>query len=667
MDKAVFFQRILEKRTSMNALDDLIRKEIDETDITVFLDLWHKYIDDINNLDSKHKEFHAMLLKDINPEKAIRTSIRALVKTSVTTNSYIDRNVVANTIGKKLLRSLNGSPYNKATTALSLGLNVVNALASMNIVKYKMLHKKHNISALVLNKNLVPKSVKEKSLDLRASTFMLTEPVPHGDKPGGYYTMPRTMLNSSGFNTVHVQDAATNIAINKLQAVPYNMRSNYSTELINEYSHKDKWFNAQGQFMSNEWRKFVDDIKLAKDKDIYFPMSYDDRGRMYETSAYIKYQGDSYQKSMLEFANKETVTEEGMNNLKIALVNEIHSDKIAFEDAIAWYDSKTSEELDLIVSDSNDPIAVNLWADIKDAKEGKAIGTITHWDATNSGLQFYSIIGRDKATASLCNVYNTGKIADAYQALADELNSTTVSTRFNRSNVKKAFMTFLYGAMDSQILFKTEDPKNGVTCGIMEFFPDDWDGDKAWKAFTGAMTKIAPAAIKLMNLMYTYNVEGKTKFNWTMPDGFEVETTSVQSYNGLTKGKDPIRGWFMDHKGKTHEGSIAIKLEEHTKYSRALAPNIIHSIDAYFGREVVKRADFDISFIHDSFGCHPNYATKLQAIVREVAAEMIDQDILTDILTQLSSEQTRFNLRKGRLSFGDLTAEDVRNSNYIVR
>jgi len=373
---------------------------------------------------------------------------------------------------------------------------------------------------------------------------------------------------------------------------------------------------------------------------------------------------------MLEFAKKEHCTDEGLTYLAIAVANELHSDKVEFNDAVEWIESKSFEELKELAA--GNPIATTLVSDYIDASNGKPIGTITHWDATNSGLQFYALLGGDRQTASLCNVFDTGVIADAYKALADALNLATESTNFNRSNVKKAFMTFLYGSMAKNILFKIEDKKNGVTLGISEFFPINWTDERMWETFTEAMETIAPAAINLMNLIYPYNVEGQTKFCWIMPDGFKVETTSVVTYSG-TESDDKnkqIRGWFMDLHGKTHEGSASVKLEEYAKFSRSLAPNVIHSVDAYFGREVIRRLaalNIEVSFIHDSFGVHPNNASTLHQVSREVAADILDSNLLVDILTQINSTQTAWNIKKGRLDKSDLTREDVLASAYILR
>jgi hypothetical protein len=665
----------LENAQSSNALDAEIRTVVADTDISTLVNQFEQYIIRLDEVQSKHKDFHMDLLTAISPEKAINTILRVLLKEAVTNTSYVDRNVVAAKIGKKLLpkSAKKGGAINKAIVSLSLGLNLINIAVTMNLASYRVLigKDKHTISTLVINPNLVQQHLVDLYNKVRANTIMVCQPKPHTpEAPGGFLTKPQTMLNSSGFNQTKTQSAQVCSAMNALQDVAYNIRTNLTDDILSRYKTEDKWFNEKGQFMHTEWAKLVDDLKLAQSNPFYFAVACDDRGRMYDLSTYIKYQGDKYQKSMLEFASKQHCTDEGLTYLAIAVANELYSDKVSFDEAVAWIDSKSIAELQELAA--GNPIAETLVADYIDADAGKPVGTITHWDATNSGLQFYSLLGADKATASLCNVFDTGTIADAYRALADALNKVTNSNSFNRSNVKNAFMVFLYGSMQANILHKIEDKKNGVLNGIAEFFPADWSDDMMWDAFETAMESIAPAAIKLMNLMYSYNIEGKTKFCWTMPDGFKVETTSVVSYSG-TEADDKnkqVRGWFIDLHGKTHEGSASVKIEEYSKFSRSLAPNIIHSIDSYFGREVIRRLaalGIEVSFIHDSFGVHPNNAATLHQVAREVAADILESDLLIDILSQLDEVQTTWNIKKGRLAKADLTSEDVLNSSYILR
>ena len=563
-------QTNLETTTSVNALDAMIRVTVEATDISSLVVKYNDYLATLAKVESSHKDFHIELLNSVDATKAINTILRTLVKEATTATSYIDRNVVASKIGKKLLpKNVKGTALNKASMSLTLGLNLVNIAASMNLVGYKVLVGKdqHTISTLVVNPNLVEDTIKEANRLVRANNIMVCRPQGHTPlAPGGFITKAQTMLNSNGFNSVKTQSISACQAINALQDVAYSIRGNLTEDILCQYAAQDKWFNEKGQFMQGEWDKLMADIKLAEQGKFYFAVACDDRGRMYELSAYLKYQGDKFQKAMLEFNKKEYCTDEGLTYLAIAVANELYSDKVEFNDAVEFIESKELEELTELAK--GNPIAQTLVADYIDAQDGKPIGTITHWDATNSGLQFYALLGADKQTASLCNVFDTGVIADAYQALANALNIATQSEAFNRSNVKNSFMVFLYGSMAKNILHCIEDKKNGVVSGIAEFFPSDWNDEMMWEAFTTSMETIAPAAIKLMNLIYSYNIEGSTKFRWTMPDGFKVETTSVVSYSGKDsddKNKQ-VRGWFLDLQGKTHEGVASVKIEEYAKF-----------------------------------------------------------------------------------------------------
>jgi len=676
----VQLQRQLEQSQSINTIDALIRTEVESTDLTIFINAWCEYMANFMNIsdDNKHKQFHHDLLEQVDPVKGIKTLLRAIIKASVTTNSYIDRNVIAWQVGRKLLpkQYKTGTAYNRAMVTESLGLNLINLAAYMKMHSYKMIHGANNrtISTIVPHTALIMPHIVEAYKSVRANSIMITEPKPHtSTKQGGNLTNGRTMLNSSGFNSISTQSDRANEAINQLQSVQYNIRTNLTNEILLQYKLHDKWYDANGVFMANEWNKLLADIQLVQDNPgFYFAMSYDDRGRIYDLSAYIKIQGDKYQKSMLEFANKEVCTDEGLSYLAVAIVNELYNDKISFDDAVDWFNSQSIPSLQAIADEQSNPIATLLILDYIDAINGKPVGVITQWDATNSGLQFYSILAMDRATASLCNIFDTGSIADAYKALADKLNELTDTTNFNRSNVKKAFMTFLYGSMANNILYNLNDPKNGVTAGIAEFFPSDMDHKAMWDTFTFAMDSIAPAAIRLMNLIYTYNSNGRTKFKWTMPDGFEVECTTVVSYmedndEADSKSNTKITGYYMDMSGNTHSGDISVKLEQFNAMSRALAPNIIHAIDSYFAREVIRNCDFDISFIHDSFGCHPNNTAKLMEVIRETMARISTQDLLYTILSQIDPSQAAYHKRKGYLDKGELTADDILASNYIIR
>ena len=69
---------------------------------------------------------------------------------------------------------------------------------------------------------------------------------------------------------------------------------------------------------------------------------------------------------------------------------------------------------------------------------------------------------------------------------------------------------------------------------------------------------------------------------------------------------------------------------------RSLCPNVIHSIDGYIAREMIRRCDFQLSHIHDCFVFNPNYLQKVIATYKEIMAEIAKSNLFNDILRQIT-------------------------------
>lgn len=647
---------------------DAVKQEIDVymselKGLDALSEAYESYKESIILSDIKHSVFHYDLLDSIRKSNVAVISLvmkRIITSHVMLKGNYLDRNAVAMQIGKKVAPktySFMGDTYRiEDYHRLSIGLNLIQFMTSTKLIHTHTMKsaEKHNIVVLDINLQLA-ESLKDLRLlvyETRAGMPMLVKPNEHKeDQEGGYLTVGQTMLNGNTINHETTQKGLCLDAINKQQDIAFKVRN--KLPMFEEYKAEDKWYDSMGKFMDMEYNKLIDDIELVHGKEFYAPLAFDFRGRINDKLAYLKIQGDKYSKAYYEFNKREVLTQQGLDYLKVAIVNEVYSDKISFKDAISFFDAQ-----DEIIPTS--PISMSLVRDYELAMEGKAVGSITHWDATNSGLQFYSLLGKDDIGAALCNVIGLDNIADAYKALADHLNKLLEVTTFNRSNVKKAFMTYLYGAQGKNILTMIVDPKNGVTNGIAEFYPKDMELDAMWEVFEEAMRLIAPAAVELMNLIYSYVDAREEVITWTMPDGFVVNYSPTQTVT--------IKGHFIDLVNEcTHEGSIDTKIVQGNKFDRALAPNIIHAVDSYFLREVTRRCDFEVSTIHDSFGCHPNNVEAMMQVIREVSAGILDMNLLEYILEQINPRLTKRFIAKGRFVKGNLTREQVLASKYIVR
>ena len=75
-----------------------------------------------------------------------------------------------------------------------------------------------------------------------------------------------------------------------------------------------------------------------------------------------------------------------------------------------------------------------------------------------------------------------------------------------------------------------------------------------------------------------------------------------------------------------------------SRKSTSLVPNIIHSVDAYVAREMVRRCPFDIVHIFDCFYFYPDNMDEASRIYREILADIAQSDLLADILSEISGK-----------------------------
>ncbi|MCR8701027.1 MULTISPECIES: DNA-directed RNA polymerase [Campylobacter] len=75
--------------------------------------------------------------------------------------------------------------------------------------------------------------------------------------------------------------------------------------------------------------------------------------------------------------------------------------------------------------------------------------------------------------------------------------------------------------------------------------------------------------------------------------------------------------------------------------------NIIHSLDGYICREIVKRLHskgIEVSPIHDSFGVHPNNCDELRKVYRELLAEIYESDTLVNLLQEITGSDIKVDI-----------------------
>ena len=199
----------------------------------------------------------------------------------------------------------------------------------------------------------------------------------------------------------------------------------------------------------------------------------------------------------------------------------------------------------------------------------------------------------------------TDKRADAYTDVTKEMNSILKLRGLSqivvpRGDVKRAVMCSGYGS--------TLVPK--------EIFGE---GDLL-TTFYQATAKIAPTAFKLMaDLLDTWQADALSH-NWVMPDNFHVNIKVMQSKETRIEVDELNHATFTTY----------VKVNQGSKKGLANVANVIHSIDGYLLRSVIRRASYDHKKVATAKGF---YIIELEKRNQAIQALAVLDDELKNMLT----------------------------------
>lgn len=349
------------------------------------------------------------------------------------------------------------------------------------------------------------------------------------------------------------------------------------------------------------------------------------------------------------------LTTSGLKYLQIDIANCYGLDKKSYQ-----------ERIDYVANNSNDKlVAEGINADsqyeYRNAVEqlfahqnGYPVEHITYLDCTNQALQLYATLTSCKDTAYLCNISSGDELTDAYGVLANAMNELTGLDIFDRNNCKKALMTTLYGKMDGESEITKYFLENGIQ------YQDKMTNTEMVEYFQKAMRAIAPHAMRAMDVLQSINCADVDTYYWTMPDGFKVkyDVKSKEKFEIACKTKSGVNFNFEK----------VVKVYKGSKYNRGMSPNVIHSVDGYVAREMIRRmtqpcAKFNrnypafITSIHDAFGTHPNNAEEMTYHYTNIMCELNESNLLQDIMSQISGKNM-LSIKKNTLT-NDMIRESI--------
>lgn len=249
-------------------------------------------------------------------------------------------------------------------------------------------------------------------------------------------------------------------------------------------------------------------------------------------------------------------------------------------------------------------------------------------DFSQQGYQIQSLSFGDEVVAKFTNLIGTD-INDFYGEVAVKLGLKS------RDYAKIIMLPYIYGAGTKAILrdYREEFPEEVVTEDMMKTwitkFESQFPSVKVLRTWIRTRFSVV-GNLRDFSEANDAMIASKTpdEISWKVPDDFKVSYKTLEVVN-------------LDVTGEHHVNKdFRIKLRSTTRRCfgsmvTGIAPNLTHSLDSWVLREVVRRCDFDVITIHDSFGCHSCNVDKLRRTIIEVMQQLARDAVMNHILAEM--------------------------------
>lgn len=399
--------------------------------------------------------------------------------------------------------------------------------------------------------------------------------------------------------------------------------------------------------------------RYQHEEKIYFPHSYDFRGRIYPIPVGLSPQGSDAVKSLLEYHTGKQLNERGEDWAWAYLASLFGEDKISFSERVAL--GKTLIETNYLEADEPYQFLAHQYELRKfllnPSHEFK--GRV-HLDACNSGSQFTSAMTGDLAGCKATNVIPSETRQDAYLLVSDkslELTEKLISEtedklelaplnvfknlleKDGRKICKTPVMVSNYGG--------TEGGRSELIWNLLREF--NVDREFITKKNASLYSKIIGSSIMgvlnggkafetYIHKMNNAITKENKAITWTTSDGFHV----IHMKNKELKPKQVSCQLPGSRKTTTILKKLYSEDISPVKMKSAISPNVVHSLDAELLRRValnVKAQGIeDTDWIHDSFGAHPNDIDNLLLATKNEFRDMMQSKPLELLDRQLRDQ-----------------------------
>lgn len=262
----------------------------------------------------------------------------------------------------------------------------------------------------------------------------------------------------------------------------------------------------------------------------------------------------------------------GLEYLAIDVANAYGLDKLPFDARILWV-KYNQDTLETLAIEAEEPHLYNkAVAHLRKALKGLPSGHAVALDSCASGLQLMSVMTGCKSGCYMTGLIDPDKRMDAYSLVTGHMNDLLgdASVLVPRKDAKDAVMTTLYGSKAK---------------------PREIFGDKspAYNAFYEVLEDKCKGAYRLLNVLISA-WDSKKDFNhWVLPDGFNAYVPVMQSQIDRVKVEE-----------LEYTMSVQTWLNQPLDYSVSLAANVVHSVDAYVLRTLVRRCNYNAKQVKEA-------------------------------------------------------------------
>ena len=473
--------------------------------------------------------------------------------------------------------------------------------------------------------------------------------------------------------------------------------------------------NAKRQSQAFALRQTLAHADKHSDRPLWFPLQLDARGRSYPLATYgLSPQGSGYQKALLQsYEGFEINDRAALNRLYFQCATEGEYegvDKASTAARVKWVEDNL-ETIKAVGEDFRNH--VGFWSDAPgspwmflaachEIAEFHRVGygyksrLFCYQDATCSGLQVFSALGRDELGGYSVNLIPGHDRQDIYELVAERaisnLKSVSISSLdenlhdihravvehgLNRKSSKRQVMTRPYNSKQRSCTDYTHEWYKGEIAEGRFVVPEGFTSFDvsayASKAIWNAIGEAIPAANQMM-LYIEECVKVTVKANPEAPIQWKLADGMVCVIDKREQGEKPIQTRINS---LMHKRTMKVdKITQSTnKHGNAAPPNFIHSLDALHLRETARMWEDKCAsagrkpvytFVHDSFGVPAADMTEFSLTIREAFVRIhSDLDLMASFVSSLQELAGPDVVFPERPALGTLDIEGVLQSEFF--